>query len=411
MRFGVFYELQMPKPWSADHEHRIFKEALEQIEVADREGIDCAWATEHHFLEEYAHCSAPEILLAAAASRTKRIRLGHGIRHVIAKTNHPARVAEMLGALDLVSDGRVEFGFGEGSSRLELGGFDIREADKRPMALEAAEQIANMMAMSPYPGYEGASFSFPCRNVLPKPLQKPHPPMWMACTNRETIRVAATLGVGALAFSFLEPEETKKWVDIYYETIKSDKCMPIGHAVNANIALVSGFSLHHNREEAIRRGQEGFEFFGYAIRAMRTQDFRPGLSRLWELFQERKSGERELKLGLDVMTAAPGIGTPSEMREHIREYSKLGVDQMIFLQQAGNARHEHICESLELFGCEVLPEFAAVREEADRRKRGELAPYVEAAMERKKWMPALTPETTPIVEALARDLEGKVTTT
>ena len=83
MRFGVFYELQMPKPWDARSEQRIVHEALEQVALADRLGFDYAWCVEHHFLEEYSHCSAPEVFLAAAAARTKTIRLGHGIRQVI----------------------------------------------------------------------------------------------------------------------------------------------------------------------------------------------------------------------------------------------------------------------------------------------------------------------------------------
>src|SRR5208282_6570923 len=87
-----------------------------------------------------------------------------------------------------------------------------------------AEQIANMMVLEPYPGFEGKYFAMPCRNVLPKPVQSPHPPMWMACTNRDTIKIAAQNGVGALAFSFLNPEEARHWADIYYGIIKSDAC-------------------------------------------------------------------------------------------------------------------------------------------------------------------------------------------
>jgi len=112
MRFGVFYELQLPQPWGEGDEHRLFNEALDQIVLADRLGIDYAWAVEHHFLDEYSHCSAPEVFLAAAAARTQNIRVGHGIRQVIPNYNHPARTAEALGSLDLVSNGRVDFGIG-----------------------------------------------------------------------------------------------------------------------------------------------------------------------------------------------------------------------------------------------------------------------------------------------------------
>ena len=168
---------------------------------------------------------------------------------------------------------------------MELHGFDIPAKQKRAMSLEAAEQIANMMVLDPYPGYESETFSMPCRNVIPKPRQKPHPPMWMACTNRDTIKVAARNGLGALAFSFIDPDEAQPWVDIYYDIIKSEECVPLGHTVNANIALVTGFSLHEDRAEAIRRGQEGFEFFGYAFNALVAHDQRPGRTDLWEEFQ------------------------------------------------------------------------------------------------------------------------------
>ena len=183
MKFGVFYEHQLPKPWEPGDEARLFHQALDQVVLADELGFDHAWEVEHHFLDEYSHSSAPEVFLAAAAARTKNIRIGHGIRQVIANYNHPARTAETVSTLDIISHGRVDFGIGEGATRLELGGFHIPAREKRAMALESAEQIANMMALDPYPGFEGASFAMPCRNVLPKPMQKPHPPMWMACTS------------------------------------------------------------------------------------------------------------------------------------------------------------------------------------------------------------------------------------
>ncbi|MEE9415185.1 MAG: LLM class flavin-dependent oxidoreductase, partial [Acidimicrobiales bacterium] len=172
MKFGVFYEHQLPRPWSEDDEYQLLQEALEQVVLADGLGFDYAWEVEHHFLDEYSHSSAPEVFLAAAAARTTNIRLGHGIRQVIANYNHPVRTAETLATLDLMSNGRVDFGIGEGATRLELGGFDIPVRKKRAMSFEAAEQIANMMVMEPYPGYDGEHWSMPCRNVIPKPRQK-----------------------------------------------------------------------------------------------------------------------------------------------------------------------------------------------------------------------------------------------
>jgi alkanesulfonate monooxygenase SsuD/methylene tetrahydromethanopterin reductase-like flavin-dependent oxidoreductase (luciferase family) len=269
------------------------------------------------------------------------------------------------------------------------------------MALEAAEQIANMMVMDPYPGYEGASFSFPCRNVVPKPVQKPHPPMWMACTNRDTIRVAASIGVGALAFSFVDPEEARAWAEIYYGIIKSDECVPIGHAVNANMAMVSNFSVHHDRAEAIRRGQEGFEFFSYAVNALVAHDALPGRSTLFADFQRSRarSDEEIIAAARAAARNANGIGTPDDIRQHIEGFRDAGVDQVIFLQQAGRNRHEHICQSLELFAAEVMPQFKAEVAEREARKTAELAPYIEAAMARKRWMKPLADDEIPVVPA------------
>jgi alkanesulfonate monooxygenase SsuD/methylene tetrahydromethanopterin reductase-like flavin-dependent oxidoreductase (luciferase family) len=407
MRFGVFYELQLPKPWNEGDEHRLFQEALDQVVLADRLGFDYAWEVEHHFLDEYSHSSAPEVFLACAAGRTERIRLGHGIRQVIPNYNHPARSAEGIATLDLVSNGRVDFGIGEGATRLELGGFGIPAKEKRAMSLEAAEQIANMMTLDPYPGFDGQYFSMPCRNVLPKPLQKPHPPMWIACTNRDTIRVAAQNGLGALAFSFVDPEEAKSWSDIYYDIIRSEECVPIGHSVNANIAMVSNFSLHHDRAEAIRRGHEGFEFFNYALRALVTHDTIPGRTELWQEFQVQRGNRTQevIEASLKPDYEATGIGTPEDMRSHLEKFQDAGVDQIIFMQQAGRNRHQHICESLELFADEVMEPFAAQCEAREHAKAEELAPHIEAALARKRRMQPLADEDIPIVRASVKRVE------
>jgi len=403
MQFGIFYEHQLPKPWSADDEFCLLRDALDQVELADRLGFDYAWEVEHHFLDEYSHSSAPEVFLAAAAARTSRIRLGHGIRQVIPKYNHPARTAEGLATLDLISDGRVDFGIGEGATRLELHGFDIPAKQKRAMALEAAEQIANMMVLDPYPGYESDTFSMPCRNVLPKPRQKPHPPMWMACTNRDTIKVAARHGIGALAFSFVDPDEAKSWVDVYYDIIRSDECVPLGHTVNANIALVTGFSLHEDRAEAIRRGQEGFEFFGYALNALVAHDQVPGRTDLWGEFQARRSPdsvERRIALADEQGDSfASCIGTPDDASRYLRQMRDVGVDQVIFIQQAGRNAHADICSSLELFAAEVMPEFAADEAERQHHKAVDLAPFIQAALARKTWMQPLADADIPVVRA------------
>ena len=131
MKFGIFYEHQLPRPWGLGAEQQLIQDALDQVELADQLGIDYAWEVEHHFLEEYSHSPAPEVFLAACSQRTKNIRLGHGIALMPPNYNHPARVAERIATLDLVSNGRVDWGTGESSSQAELGGFNIAVADKR----------------------------------------------------------------------------------------------------------------------------------------------------------------------------------------------------------------------------------------------------------------------------------------
>jgi alkanesulfonate monooxygenase SsuD/methylene tetrahydromethanopterin reductase-like flavin-dependent oxidoreductase (luciferase family) len=404
MKFGIFYEHQLPRPWREGDEQKLFQDALEQVELADRLGIDYAWEVEHHFLEEYSHSSAPEVFLAACSQRTKNIRLGHGIRQVIPQYNHPARTAEVIATLDLVSNGRVDFGTGESSAILELGAFGIDVATKRRAYLEATEQIANILAMDPYPGFDGEFFSMPCRNLVPKPVQKPHPPLWVACSNRETIKLAAQLGIGALCFAFTDPSEATHWVDEYYDILKSEKCVPIGHAVNPNIAMVTSFSVHPDKDEAIRRGKQGFDFFRYALANLYVfGEHTPGRTDIWKQFQTDTDNPVLQMMGNDEGRLG-GIGTPDELRAHLEAFEATGVDQVVFIQQAGMNRHEHICESLEIFGTQVMPAFKARSDDREQRKQEELAPYVEAALERKPRMKEPSDDEIPRFAALGRQI-------
>lgn len=391
MRFGIFYEHQYPRPWDEGGELKLFQDALDQVELADRLGIDHAWEVEHHFLEEYSHSSAPEVFLAAASQRTKQIRLGHGIVLLPPKYNHPARVAERIATLDLVSNGRVEFGTGESASRAELEGYEIDPADRRPMWREVIEQVANMLAMDPYPGFEGKYFSMPTRNVVPKPVQRPHPPLWVACSNRDTIHLAAQLGIGALTFAFVDPAEAKKWVDDYYETFKRE-CVPVGHAVNPNVAMVTNFSIHPDHDEAERRGLDGFRFFQFALGHHYAFGMhKPGRTNIWEMYEKvRETMGRDGMAEAGFGNATHGIGTPSELSAHLRRFEDAGVDQTVFIQQGGKNRHEHICEALELFASDVMPEFKEHEAARLKKKEEELAPYVEAAFKRKEFMKELT---------------------
>ena len=394
MKFGIFYEHQLPRPWTDGAELKLFQDALSQVELADQLGIEYAWEVEHHFLEEYSHSSAPEVFLAAASQRTKNIRLGHGIKLMPPGYNAPARIAEEIATLDLVSNGRVEWGTGESASRAELEGFGINPMERRAQWRETVEQVANMMALDPYPGFQGKYFSMPVRNIVPKPVQKPHPPIWVACSNRETIHLAAQLGIGALTFAFVDPNEAKKWVDDYYETFKNE-CVPIGHTVNPNVAMVTSFSCHEDAQEAYRRGFDGFKFFQFGLGHHYVfGNHKPGRTDIWKQYEAVKNalGEKDLDF---LGGGTDGIGTPDQLRAHLRKFSDAGVDQTVFIQQGGKNKHEDICDSLNLFASAVMPEFKAEQEARDKRKQDELAPYIEKAFSRKQWMKELTDDEIP----------------
>jgi alkanesulfonate monooxygenase SsuD/methylene tetrahydromethanopterin reductase-like flavin-dependent oxidoreductase (luciferase family) len=401
VKIGLFYEHQLPRPWHDDSEARLVRDALQQCELADRLGIHYVWEVEHHFLEEYSHSSAPEVFLAAVSQRTERIRLGHGIVQTPPPFNHPARVAERIAMLDLVSAGRADFGSGESSSEAELGGFGIDAAEKRAMWEEGLRVALRCLTERPFTGHTGRYVTMPPRNVVPKPVQKPHPPVWVACSRRETIHLAAQKGIGALAFAFINPEEAQHWIADYYDTLASE-CVPIGDAVNANVACVTTFMCHDDENEAIARGLEGANFFGYSLAHYYVfGNHQPGVTDVWGEYRARRSeqgyapeaveasmteGER---LGAQIVQQEGffglrgAIGTPAQVRDYLRRYEEAGVDQVILCAQSGRNRHEHIMESLELFGRDVLPEFVERDERAQREKAERLAPVIDAAMARK----------------------------
>jgi alkanesulfonate monooxygenase SsuD/methylene tetrahydromethanopterin reductase-like flavin-dependent oxidoreductase (luciferase family)/putative sterol carrier protein len=407
MRFGIFYEHQIPRPWGDDGEQRLIREALEQIELADRVGIDSVWEVEHHFLEEYSHSSASGVFLGAASQCTKRIRLGLGILPLPLGYQHPARVAETAAMLDLVSGGRVELGTGETSSGAELEGFGVDRETKRAQWEELLPVVARMMVEEPFAGADGRFFQMPPRNVVPKPVQKPHPPLWVACSRRETIRLAAEKGIGALSFSFVEPEEAKAWVDEYHAIVESERCVPGGFAVNPQVACVLPMMCAPDEAQAIERGIDGAHFFGYSLAHYYVfGDHRPGRTNVYEEFLARRDdvgfarsiitadaaplGVRVLQQGLGSLRGA--IGSPEQVRDLCRRYEAAGVDQLIFLMQAGRNRHEHICESIELFASEVMPEFAQRADEADARRAERFAPAIEAALARREPPPVADPD-------------------
>ncbi len=351
MKFGIFYEHQLPKPWDEGLEQKLFQDALEQVELADRIGIDYAWEVEHHFLEEYSHSSAPEVFLGAASQRTKNIRLGHGIIQIT--TNQPHRVAERVATLDLLSGGRVELGLGEGGGPAELHPFGTQVRSKRERWLEAVEAIIPMFTSTNWE-YHGEFYDFPARNVIPKPYQKPHPPLWVACSNIQTIGQAGQWGMGALGFTFISPEAAKAWVHRYYNNLLHHPFRLAEYPANPNIAMVSGFMCAETDEEA-REKAAGWTFFIFALsRYGRKGIDAPGESDLWAEYQMWRDSDKAKEAVDNAL-----VGSPETIREKLWQFQKSHVDQVILLNQAGKTSHEDICESLEMFAKEVMPEFTA----------------------------------------------------
>jgi alkanesulfonate monooxygenase SsuD/methylene tetrahydromethanopterin reductase-like flavin-dependent oxidoreductase (luciferase family) len=376
MKFGLFYELQLPTPHEDADVTGKFRDALEHVELADALGFDCMWATEHHFLDDHALSSAPEVWLAAAAARTKQIRIGHGVACVPPGFAHPAKIAERISTLDQVSGGRVEFGTGESSSRMELEGFGVEAATKRAGYLEALEQICNMMVMTPYPGFEGEHFSMPCRNVVPKPAQKPHPPLWVAGKPD----LAAQLGMGCLGFNAVGGRQAKVMVDQYYTTLQQN-CVPIGHRVNPNMSVLA--QMHCNRDGDVARIRgANLRFFGFTVAKYYLRgEVRPGRSTSWSEFEQVRDQMPDTS---DSPTSA--IGTPETIREHLHALQDAGVDQVLLLHQGGKLDHDANCRSLELFAKEVMPEFVENEDKREADKTERLAPAIEAALARKQYM-------------------------
>ena len=360
MKFGIFYELQLPRPWKEDDEHKLYQNALQQIELADRLGYDYAWQVEHHFLEEYSHSPSPESFLAAASQRTRQIRLGHGIMQLT--TNHPARVAEKVATLDLLSNGRCEFGMGESASITELEPFGVDFDNKREIFEEAVQAILPMFKAGPSE-HHGKHFNMPLRTVVPKPMQKPHPPLWVACSQLDTLAKCGEWGMGALGFQFVSADAAHAWVHAYYNAFVKRQKKLADYRANPNIALVSFFMCAKTDEEARERA-EGDTFFQFSLRFYGQSSGRrrppAGTVNMWEEYQKWKAANPEqhaaaLRGGL--------IGSPETIRKKLRRFQSSNIDQVVLLNQAGRNTHEHICESLELFAQEVMPEFQAAHPE------------------------------------------------
>ena len=302
MEFGIFSQMHCP-PW--DDEHSRYLRELEVSLAVEDAGFKYDWSPEHHFLQHYSHQPAPEVFLSWVAARTKRIHVGTAITNITRAVNHPARVAERIATMDHLSEGRVEFGTGRGSSSAEWGGFAIPSAaETKPMWRESLEQIPRMWADEPY-AFDGKYFRMPERNVLPKPYSKPHPPMWVACSSPPTFVEAGELGLGSLCFTFGTPSEIAEHVRNYKEAIKRCK-KPIGGYVNDNIAVTTnmfcledGDKARHLYSGAKVEFPEDDAAFDEETRAKLIEKF----EEIYRLVGEKQPGISDMEFGLSFRIA------------------------------------------------------------------------------------------------------------
>jgi alkanesulfonate monooxygenase SsuD/methylene tetrahydromethanopterin reductase-like flavin-dependent oxidoreductase (luciferase family) len=379
MKFGLMYEIEMPKPWYEGYEYDKYWQVMAQIQYADEVGFDYVWAVEHHFFEELSHCSAPEILFAAASQRTSRIRFGHGAVLLPQPYNHPVRVAERIGALDIVSNGRLEVGFARSTTLCEMGGFGVDPNDTRPMMDEALEIIPQLMATDRFPGYQGKYFTVgPNRNVIPKPIQKPHPPLWMACSSPQSFEIAANAGLGVLSFNIIQAQTLEERVRNYRQAIQHP-AKPVAARINNQIATFMMTLCGENNDQSIEMAGEGMHWYMSLLRGQTPywqNIFEKGREDLFAQIESYKYMSRRapeaLQFGADLTEEKArdqmrprnlvdkGLlcaGNPDTCVRVLERFESLGIDLILCFMEMGRVPHQRTMDSIRLFGKYVIPHF------------------------------------------------------
>jgi alkanesulfonate monooxygenase SsuD/methylene tetrahydromethanopterin reductase-like flavin-dependent oxidoreductase (luciferase family) len=364
MKFGIFYELSVPRPWTRESEHTVYKNALEQVKLADELGFDYVWAVEHHFLEEYSHCPAPELFLTACASITQNIRVGHGIVVCVPEFNHPIKIAERTAVLDILSDGRLEVGTGRSATWTELGGFRVNPDNTKKTWDEIVRCLPQMWTTETY-SYDGEFWSMPPRTIIPKPYQQPHPPLWVAVTTPGTELDAADRGMGSLGLTFGGFAEQDEKVKNYRQRIQ--QCTPVGEFVNDQVSTVNFLYCHEDDEEGVRIGRQLGTTFNYlASQLVSVREAYPSKSykSLGLLPQLRRQAT-----GPDARGAAGeglGIGNPERILKAMKNWEATGADCVNFILNCmEEIPQQKVLDSLRLFANEVMPHF---RKDASSRQ-------------------------------------------
>ena len=257
------FEVQLAYP-TVEREHQLLLDSVEQAVFSETMGFDRIWAPEHHSLKWYAHMSAPEIFLTWVAARTTRIRIGHGVVLMPFNYNHPVRVAERAAMLDALSGGRLDLGAGRGATLQEMTLCGV-DPERTYLEVEESLRMISRMWLADEFSWDGELKIAP-HPILPRPVQLPHPPLFMACSKKDTVRMAAEYGVGALVLGFAGVDEVREYHDLYMETIKRrDGEKFVSSVVNDHFTALLPTIVLDDGEEAYRVGARGQRFFAEAI--------------------------------------------------------------------------------------------------------------------------------------------------
>ena len=365
MRIGLFYQIQVPKPWTAQSEAQRIYEALEQIPYAEAQGFDSVWFSEHHFRPVWSHNSAPDLTLAAVSQRTSSIRLGIGV--VLAPIHHPLHVAQRMATLDILSRGRVDVGIGRTGYPYQLTPYGTDLKDTRGMWREFAEVLPRLWTEEEI-SYDGTYYKIPRREVLPKPVQRPYPPLWSACGSDETARQTGSLGMGGLFGGEGGPNRVRELMALYRDALR--KAPVSGSATPPRAALMTACYCHEDPQIAAERGSE---LVGWYIEQQRERarlvwrDYDP--STVPPDYQGYYARDQRLAAGPHPGEPTPRevrdrgeqfcVGTPEECIRFIELYEALGIEEMILLCAVGPAAHEEVLNTLRPFGEQVIPHFRA----------------------------------------------------
>ncbi|HTL87262.1 MAG TPA: LLM class flavin-dependent oxidoreductase [Acidimicrobiia bacterium] len=365
MKFAMFYEIPVPKPWSVEKEHQAYKDTIEQVRLGDQLGFHSFWTVEHHFLDEYSHCSNPEVLYGNIAAVTENIRIGYGVRLLPKPYNHPIRTAESVAVLDLISDGRVEFGTGRSSTRMEIEGFGIDPHETREMWDEALQHIVGIWTNEEYE-FDGKYWSMPRRRVHPKPLQQPHPRIWGATSSLEGHYEIGKRGLGLLSFTVGLPPENLEERIVNYRKGLGDCTTPVGKFVNNTAATFTMVHCSDTNEKARAEAEESFVWYpktaGSHIASLaewmasRGQDLGN-----YNYAGEALKGQQEgffdhITMDYIFDSGAGVIGDPDRCIEVCKRYEAVGCELLFCLLNPYNIPHEQVMHSIELLGKYVIPE-------------------------------------------------------